>query len=95
MDDGFEVNHEYINRVMKDQILVKGASLFEKEVFHNIKENLLPGAKTKTVDTLEGPIEYKKPQRMGIDVNKELKNFSSIEMDHIKDQAINDEKRRL
>ena len=79
MDNGFEINQDYIDKLLNDEVYAKGPSLFDKEIFSDIKENIILGEKRVSNDAAATTPVFKAPYRIGIDVNKELKRFSSIE----------------
>ena len=67
-------------------MIVRGESMFDKKVFANIKEKIIgPVAKKSNVKSAP-------PPKLAIDANKELKKFSPIEIECVKDRAINKEK---
>ena len=88
MDHGYELDDEVIKKILCDQIIVKGESIFDKKVFQDIKKHIL-GNRVKK-DNKEAP-----PKKLKIDPKKELFKFSSVEMDWIKDTAIKEERKRL
>ena len=55
MDNGFEINQDYIDKLLNDEVYVKGASLFDKEVFSDIKKNIIleqKGVSNEATETL-------------------------------------------
>lgn len=82
------IDEDLIKKLLSDQIIVRGDSIFDKKVFANIKDHIL-GSRYK-VPTKSAP-----PKKLKIDANKELKKFSPLELDHVKDLAIEKETIRL
>jgi len=59
--------------------------MFDKKVFANIKEKIINFNCTKS------NIKSAPPPKLAIDANRELKKFSPIEIECVKDRAIHKE----
>ena len=86
-DNGFEIDEEMVKKIIEDQVIVRGDSLFDKKVFANIKKEII-----KKVDKDNKSVPLNK---LAMDANKELKKFSPIEVEYVKDVAIKNERARL
>ena len=88
MDNGYELDHDVIQKLQTDQIFIKGESIFDHPLFERIKDKILGDrilADKKESVAIKPKIEPK----------KELFKFSPIEMDYIKDIALKEERKRL
>ena len=90
LDNGNELDHENIRKLMEDEMIMRGDSIFDHKVFDKIKEHVIGSARKRFKDGIPNP-----PSKKGIDVNKELKKFSPIELDWVKDKAIQKETTRI
>jgi len=89
LDEGYEIDEEYVKKLNKGKIVIKGNSMFDKEVFANIKEHIIDKKDEK--DTAKSPLKM----TTGIDTQRELRKLSYIELECIKDSALRKEKIRL
>ena len=74
-DDGYELDKEYIEKLLQDQIIIRGTSLFDNKAWTKIKQRIINLSSQKR----------KQHTVKGIDTHSELKKYSAIEMDHVKD----------
>jgi len=65
MKCGYEVDHDYVNHLNKDQDISKGISLFDDKHFAQIKSHIINKQSTK-----------KEMNKYKFNPNKELKKFS-------------------
>ena len=86
LENGFELDEENIKKIIADQMIVRGESMFDKKIFANIKEKII-GSKAMKSNIKSAP-----PPKLAIDANRELKKFSPIEIECVKDRAINKER---
>ena len=89
MDNGYSIDEDVIKKVLADQLIVRGDSLFDKKIFARIKEYITSNRSFKYdgAPTLSA--------KMMIDPAKELKKFSPVELDWVKDVAIRSERDRM
>lgn len=89
IESGFEVDDDIVRKIITDEIIIRGDSVFDKKVFANIKKHIIGKKISKDNDKAL-------PQgKMQLDAGRELKKFSPIEMDYVKDLALRNEKKRL
>jgi len=86
LDNGNELDDENIRKILCDEMIIRGDSIFEHKIFAKIKEHII-GSRKRYKGNKCGP-----PTKRAIDVAKELKKFSPIELDWVKDKAIEKER---
>ena len=89
MDNGNQLDHDNIRKLINDEMIMRGDSIFDHKIFAKIKEHII-GSRKRYKGDIPNP-----PSKKGIDVQKELKKFSPIEMDWVKDKAISKESKRI
>ena len=104
LDNGYEVDIVNVKRIINDELILKPNSIFDykNKLFRNIKQYIIDrnekkklkstNKRTQKIDESEKdetPVNKDVPViKIVTDVNRNLKKFSPLEMDCVKDKAL-------